>query len=334
MARPIPVIVGPTAVGKTDLSIAVAQHVAAEIVSADSRQFYRSLDIGTAKPTAAQRRVIPHHLIDRLNPDEAISAAAFVRLAWGCIHTIEARGRQPLIVGGSGLYVRALTDGLFPGPAAHPQLRAALEAEARVAGTPALHDRLAEVDAPAASRIHPNDRIRIIRALEIYTLTGTPISQWQQQWRRPPRRHDFVLIGLTRTRDDLRQRIAARTQAMLSQGLVDEVTMLLSGGFPPTLAPLQSVGYAELIAYCTGVIDLPRACELIERNTWRLAKRQLTWFRRIEGIHWLSLTEMTEATAVDTITSLLTETWAKPAEVSSSEPLDHQEACCTCGATP
>jgi tRNA dimethylallyltransferase len=330
MTRPIPVIIGPTAVGKTDLSIVIAQHFEAEIVSADSRQLYRYLDIGTAKPTPAQRQAAPHHLIDRLNPAEGLHAARFVRMAWSCIRTIEARGRRPLIVGGSGMYVRALIDGLFPGPGAHPRLRATLEAEAQAMGVQALHDRLARVDPTAAARIHPNDRVRIIRALEIYALTGMPISQWQQQWQHSAQRQDFILIGLTRTRQELRQRIAARTQAMLNHGLEAEVSLLLSRGVSPILPPLQSVGYSEMTAFLAGEINLPRARELIERHTWRLAKRQMTWFRRMGGIHWFSLTEMPEATAVEAITSLLIEAWTRPAGVPSAEHPDNEEAGCTC----
>jgi tRNA dimethylallyltransferase len=330
MARPIPVIIGPTAVGKTDLSLAMAHEFGAEIVSADSRQLYRYLDIGTAKPTLTQRQAVAHHLIDRLNPAEALHAARFVLMAWDCIRTIEAGGRRPLIVGGSGMYVRALTDGLFPGPGAHSQLRATLEGEAQVMGTQALHDRLALVDVKAAARIHPNDRVRIIRAMEVYILTGTPISQWQQQWQQSPQRRDFILIGLTRTREDLRQRIAARTQAMLSQGLEAEVSLLLNNGFSPSLPPLQSVGYSEMVAYLAGGIDLPRARELIERHTWRLAKRQMTWFRHIAGIHWFTLTEIPEATAIAAITSLLTGAWTTPAGVPSATDLDSEEFRCMC----
>jgi tRNA dimethylallyltransferase len=331
MTRPIPVIIGPTAVGKTDLGIAVARQCDAEVVSADSRQLYRHLDIGTAKPTAAQRQAVPHHLLDRLDPDERLDAARFVRLAWGCIDAIEARGRRPLIVGGSGMYVRALTDGLFPGPGAHPPLRAALEAEAQAEGVQALHDRLAAVDPRAAARIHPHDRVRIIRALEVYSLTGTPISQWQRQWQHPPQGRGFVLIGLMRRRDDLRRRIAARTQAMLSQGLEAEARRLLDMGFLPTLPPLQSVGYGEMLAYLAGEIDLPRARQLIERRTWRLAKRQMTWFRRLEGVHWLSLTEQPEAAVVEAITALLADAWAKRADGSSiSAHPDQPAERCTC----
>lgn len=295
MARPIPVIVGPTAVGKTDISLAIAHDLDAEIVGADSRQVYRFLDIGTAKPDAAQRQAVPHHLIDVVDPHEPLNAARFAQMAWSCIQEIEGRGKQPLVVGGSGLYIRALTDGLFTGPGANPALRALLDAEAETKGVHVLHSRLAEIDPPAARRIHPHDRVRIIRALEIYTLTGTPISQWQRQWHDPRRDRPFVLIGLGREREDLRARIAARTQAMLEKGLVTEVRGLLASGLAPTLAPLRSVGYAEIIAYLAGEYDLTHAQALIERHTWRLAKRQMTWFRHVPDIHWISLTGTSES---------------------------------------
>jgi tRNA dimethylallyltransferase len=242
MTHPIPVIFGPTAVGKTDLSLAVARRLKAEIISADSRQIYCGLDVGTAKPSPGQRQMVPHHLIDLLNPDEPLNAARFARLAWNCLRAIEARRRLPLVVGGSGLYIRALTDGLFVGPEANPSVRLALEEEARNLGLQALHDRLATVDAVAARRIHRHDQVRIIRALEIYTMTGRPISYWQHQWRNPVRPRSFVLIGLTREREDLRRRIAARTETMLQMGLVAEVQRILALGFSPMLPTLQSVG--------------------------------------------------------------------------------------------
>jgi tRNA dimethylallyltransferase len=330
MTRLIPVIIGPTAVGKTDLSVAIARHVSGEIVSADSRQLYRYLDIGTAKPTAAQRQAVPHHLIDRLSPDKGLDVACFERMAWGCIHNIEARGKHPLIVGGSGMYIRALTDGLFRGPGAHPHLRAALGAEAQATGVQVLHDRLAQVDPQAASRIHPHDRVRIIRALEVYTLTGRPISHWQQQWQNRARGNDFILIGLSRTPEDLRQRIAARTRGMLAQGLEAEVKRLLSMGFASTLATLQSLGYGEMLAYLAGEIDLPRTQALIEGNTWRLAKRQMTWFRRIEGIQWVSLTDKPEASAIEAIIARITEVWARTAGGRSLTYPNQQGTLCAC----
>ena len=330
MTRPIPVIIGPTAVGKTDLSIEIARQLEAEIVSGDSRQIYRRLDIGTAKPSPIQQRTVPHHLIDLLNPDEPLNAARFAQLAWSCIHAIETRRKRPLVVGGSGLYIRALTDGLFAGPGANPSLRAALEAEAHSLGLQALHDRLAAVDPVAAGRIHRHDRVRIIRALEIYTLTGTPISQWQRQWQHPVRPRAFVLIGLTRDREDLRRRIAARTAAMLQMGLEAEVRRVLALGFPPTLPTLQSVGYAEIVAYLRGQWDLPRARELIERHTWRLAKRQLTWFRRVTGIHWITLTGTPESAAIQLIQDVLANSLETPPEPSSATWQEEQGPECSC----
>jgi tRNA dimethylallyltransferase len=330
MTRPIPVIIGPTAVGKTDLSLAIARQLEAEIVSADSRQIYRRLDIGTAKPSPAQRQMVPHHLVDLLSPDEPLNAARFAHLAWSCIQTIEARGKLPLIVGGSGLYIRALTDGLFTGPAANPHLRAALEAEAHSLGLQVLHERLAAVDAPAARRIHRHDRVRIIRALEIYTLTGTPISQWQCQWQAPMRSRNFVLIGLTREREDLRRRIAARTEAMLHMGLVAEVQKVLALGFPPTLPTLQSVGYGEIVGYLAGQLDLAQAQELIERRTWRLAKRQVTWFRRISGIHWISLTQTPEFPAMQLIQEIVAQSLETMPEPSPSRWPAEQGTECMC----
>jgi tRNA dimethylallyltransferase len=330
MTRPIPVIIGPTAVGKTDISLVIARDLRAEIVGADSRQVYRYLDIGTAKPDAAQRTAIPHHLIDVINPDEALNAARFAQMAWSCIGDIEARHKQPLIVGGSGLYIRALTDGLFAGPGANPRLRAALEAEAQSQGFQVLHDRLAAVDPTAAHRIHPHDHVRIIRALEIYALTGTPISQWQGQWQHPSPRRSFILIGLRREREDLRRRIAVRSEAMLHIGLVDEVRTLLAKGYPPTLPTLQSVGYGEIVAYFEGKWDLARARELMQRHTWRLAKRQMTWFRRVPGVHWLSLTDTPETAVIEMLQHLLGGARDRQQESSLQGQRKDQGDPCTC----
>jgi len=330
MTRPIPVIIGPTAVGKTDLSLTIASDLDAEIIGADSRQVYRYLDIGTAKPSLAQRHAVPHHLIDVRNPDEPLNAAVFARLAWGCVHAIEARGKQPLVVGGSGLYIRALTDGLFTGPGADPHLRAALEVAAHHLGLQAMHDRLAAVDRAAADRIHPHDRVRIIRALEIYTVTGKPISQWQGQWQSPARARTFVFIGLTRARDDLRDRIAVRTEAMLRMGLVEEVRRVLDLGYSAALPTLQSVGYAEIVAHLSGAWDLSRARELIERHTWRLAKRQRTWFRRLSGLHWISLTETPPSAAIERIHHLLATTEQPTQQAPAHSTMDDRGTGCTC----
>jgi tRNA dimethylallyltransferase len=330
MRRPIPVIIGPTAVGKTDLALALARACNAEIIGGDSRQIYRHLDIGTAKPSPAQRQAVPHHLVDIVEPDATLNAARYARLAWGCIRSVEASGKRPLVVGGSGLYLRALTDGLFAGPGADPPLREGLEAEAQSHGLQALHDRLAAVDPAAARRIHPHDRVRIIRALEIYTLTGQPISQWQRQWQNPATRRRFLLIGLRREREDLRQRISARTEAMLRLGLEDEVRTLLAMGYPSTLPTLQSVGYGEIVAYLEGKWDLTTAKTLIERHTGRLAKRQMTWFRRLADMHWISLTDMPEGAAIQLIQNLVASARDVSPEVVPDDQQHDRAEPCTC----
>ncbi|MGH8056010.1 MAG: tRNA (adenosine(37)-N6)-dimethylallyltransferase MiaA, partial [Candidatus Entotheonellia bacterium] len=230
----------------------------------------------------------------------------------------------------SGLYLRALTDGLFAGPGADPSVRAFLEAEAESNGVDALHHRLAEVDPDIAQRIHPHDRVRIIRALEIYMLTGTPISQWQWQWHQPERARPFLLIGLMREREDLRARIAARTHAMLLGGLVDEVKKLQAEGYPRTLRPLRSVGYAEVVAYLAGEYDLARAQELIERHTWQLAKRQMTWFRRIAQIHWISLTGTPEEAVLQAVRKMLAHDMSLQEDPSAKEGAESPWDPCMC----
>jgi tRNA dimethylallyltransferase len=186
------------------------------------------------------------------------------------------------------------------------------------------------VDHAAAQRIHPHDRVRIIRALEIYTLTGTPISQWQCQWQKPRRLRAFVLIGLTRDREDLRRRIAARTEAMLQMGLEAEVRRVLAMGYPPTLPTLQSVGYGEIVAYLDGKWDLARAGELIERHTWRLAKRQMTWFRHVAGMQWVSLTDTPASAAIQIIKDLVAKAGDLPSETCSDPQRQDQGDRCTC----
>jgi tRNA dimethylallyltransferase len=203
-----------------------------------------------------------------------------------------------------------------------------LEAEAHSLGLQALHARLAAVDQVAANRIHPHDSVRVIRALEIYTLTGKPISHWQGQWRDPVRCRSFIFIGLTRQRDDLRRRIAARTEAMLQMGLEREVREVLGMGYTPTLPTLHSVGYGEVIAYLGGACDLAQVRERIERHTWRLAKRQMTWFRRIPGMHWISLTETPTSAAIELIHKLLASSRNRPQEpLPDSRDEDHRCRC-------
>lgn len=279
-------MVGPTAVGKSDVGVLLAQMLGGEVVSADSMQVYRGLDIGTGKLPPHKRRGIPHHLIDVVDPEEKFSVAEYEELALCAIREIQGRGRLPVLVGGTGLYYRAVVRAyLFPGPGADPELRARLSAEAKISGPAALHRRLAAVDPPAAERIHPNDLRRIIRALEVHTLTGTPISALQTA--PEDLRFDLVAIGLTAPREVLYRRIDARVDEMLSQGLLDEVRGLVDRGLESWLTSVQALGYKEFFPYLRGSEELGTAVDRLKQGTRRYAKRQMTWFRREREVRWL-----------------------------------------------
>lgn len=284
-------IVGPTAVGKTDVSLEVACRLGAEIVSCDSMQVYRYMDIGTAKPSPSERLRVPHHLIDVVDPGETFNVARFQELAQAAIDDISARGRVPLLVGGTGLYVRAIIDGfLFPWEGASPEIRRKLEEEADAHGAPALHARLEEVDPAAARRIHPNDARRIVRALEVHETTGQPISEmWRRGGGRKMRVDRLVIIGLVRDRAAIYERIDRRCDAMIEQGLVDETRGLLERGYERALTAGQALGYKEIVEHLQGRCALADAIEAIKRNTRRYAKRQLTWFRADPRIEWIDL---------------------------------------------
>ena len=293
-------ILGPTAVGKTEIAIAVAQKLDAEIVSADSRQIYRYMDIGTAKPTPSEQAQVRHHLIDCVAPDERFSVADYQRAADIAIQDIQSRGKQAMLVGGAGLYFRAVVDGLFDGPEADPGFRARLRTEAQEFGAEILYSRLSQIDPESASRIHPNDLIRIIRALEVYEKTGKAISELQQEWNRASPRYSFVAFGINRERQELYQRIEARVDEMLAAGLLEEVKGLIARGYD-NLPAMQSFGYKELIDYLHGECDWNTAVNLLKRNTRRFAKRQLTWFRNDPRIKWLDFSEIDFNTAVQQI---------------------------------
>ena len=281
------VILGPTCVGKSQVSLKLADILNGEIVSFDSRQIYRYMDIGTAKPTKEERERIPHHFIDRISPDERFTAADYGRESKQAIRQIVKRNKQPIVVGGSGLYLRALTEGFFKGPKADERIRRKLMREAQEFGEPHLFRRLTTVDPEAAGRIHPHDLVRIVRALEVHEITGKPISLLQRQGDYEPFPMPFVRIGLNIEREELYQRIERRVEDMISGGLVEEVEMLKERGFSPKLKALKTVGYQELFAYLEGEVDLETAVENIKLNTRHYAKRQLTWFRHDRGIVWL-----------------------------------------------
>ena len=280
-------LLGPTAVGKTEIAIQLAQRLDAEIVSVDSRQIYRQMDIGTAKPTPEERQSARHHLIDCVDISQPFSVADYQSLADTAIADIQNRGKRILLVGGAGLYFRAVVDGLFEGPGADPALRKRLEEEAARFGVDALHKRLQTCDPESAERIHPNNLVRVIRALEVYELAGTPMSELQQQWHPKKQRYPFIAFGLTMPRALLYSRIEQRVDVMLANGLIAEVESLLAAGYARDSVALQSFGYRELIAYLDGNCTYLEAISQLKQNTRRFAKRQLTWFRKDTRIEWL-----------------------------------------------
>jgi tRNA dimethylallyltransferase len=315
----VSILTGPTGSGKSRLALTLAERLGAEIVCMDSMTLYRGMDVGTAKPDAADRRRVPHHLLDVLDPWESASVAWWLEQAASCCRDIEARGRRALFVGGTPLYLKTLLCGLFDGPPADPDVRRRLEAEATAQGTAALHARLAVVDPALAARVHPNDLRRMIRALEVFELTGRPLSAWQTQWpargegqeakvegpeaRNEGSRLSFLVphiaplvsgfsplasrlspfAWLNCPRQELFARIDRRVDDMIAAGFVDEVRRLSQLGRPLSRTARQAAGYSEILAYLDGQIDLDVAVVRIKLRTRQLAKRQITWFRHLPG---------------------------------------------------
>ena len=287
MGKPqIVVITGPTATGKTALALPLAQRYNAEIISADSRQVYRHLDIGTAKPTPAEQARVPHHVIDVVNPDEHFDVARFRTLAHETITALTRRGKHVFVVGGTGLYIRALTRGLFVGPQADPALRKRLTAQEREHGPGFLHHWLRRVDADTARRLHPNDRARLIRALEVWLLSGKPMSVWQQEHGFQERPFSTLCVSLVLEREVLARRIQQRCQQMIREGLVDEVRRVWDMGFGEQLPALRTIGYAQIVDLLHGRSTLEEAVADMVTATRRLAKRQLTWLRAEPEVRW------------------------------------------------
>ncbi len=285
-------IVGPTASGKTPLSVLVAEQLNGEIVSADSRQIYRHLDIGTAKPTREELKRIRHHFIDILNPTEEYSAGQYGTEARRTVQQILRRGRTPILTGGSGLYLKAVIDGLFEGPGKDPDLRYRLEQQVKTEGAESLYETLKRIDPVSAEKTSPTKPRRIIRALEVYYATGTPISRFHIEQKREPS-FAFVQVGLDWERKELYQRINDRVEGMMLRGFVEEVERLREMGFERTSNALNTVGYKEMFDYLEGNVSLEEAVELMKRNTRRFAKRQLTWFRADKRIAWLKVNGQT-----------------------------------------
>jgi tRNA dimethylallyltransferase len=288
------ILTGPTGSGKSQLGVELAQQLGAEIVSMDSMALYRGMDIGTAKPGPAERQGVPHHLFDVLDPWQSASVAWWLRWAAACCQEIERRGRRALIVGGTPLYLKALLRGLFDGPPADPVLRDQLTYEAERWGPGALHQRLAQVDPASAGRLHPNDVRRVVRALEVWELTGRPISAWQQQWERggpgvsevvapacAPRPALVRCLWLDLPRSELYARINTRVHEMFAAGLVDEVRALRGLARPVSNEAAQALGYKEVFAYLDGRATLHETIARVQTRSRNFAKRQLTWFRHL-----------------------------------------------------
>jgi len=284
---PLVVIAGPTGVGKTAVAAALAREVPIEVVSADSRQVYRGMDVATGKPSADVRLTVPHHLVDVVDPDDRYQAARFRGDAAAAIAAIRERGRLPVVVGGTGLYVRALLRGLDPAPPADPVFRRELASIAAAEGRASLHARLSLAAPAVARRLHPNDHVRVVRALEL-ARAGASILE-QERWREPGDAYEVTYFGLTMDREALARRLVARAAAFVDAGLREEVDRLLAKGYDPSLPSLSSIGYREFVRVARGEIDAGEALRLMQRDTVRYAKRQWTWFARESGIAWIDV---------------------------------------------
>ncbi|MGH7407119.1 MAG: tRNA (adenosine(37)-N6)-dimethylallyltransferase MiaA [Candidatus Methylomirabilales bacterium] len=302
---PFLALAGPTGVGKSAVALGLGPLLHAEIVAADSMQVTRGFTIGTGKPTAAERAAVPHHGLDLVEPHARFDAGAFRAAAASASAAIRARGHLPLVVAGTGLYLRALRQGLCDTPAPDSGLRRRLLAEAGSLGIPALHARLREADPEAAARLSPTDRGRVVRALEVLEQTGVPLSRLQEEHRRTRGAPAGLVVGLTRDREDLYARIEARVQAMVADGLEAEVRALLARGYGGT-RPMRGLGYRHFVPVVRGERTAQEAVLLMQRDTRRYAKRQLTWFRKEPGLRWLHLApEETPARTAERVLALL-----------------------------
>jgi tRNA dimethylallyltransferase len=282
------IVLGPTAVGKSRVAVDLALRFGGEVISGDSIQVYRGFDIGADKTGPGDRRGVPHHLIDIVGPEVQYTAADFVRDALAAARGIAARGRLPIVAGGTGLYIKALVDGLFPGPGRDPAARAALEVEAAEKGLDALFRRLEAVDPEYARKVRSKDRVRIIRALEVHIATGRPISEHFHETRSPVMGRTVVLLGLRLEREPLCRRIDDRVERMFARGLVEEVRGLLERGVPETAPPFRALGYSHVLRLLRGEISREEAVALTKTDTRQYAKRQMTWFRKMAGVVWFS----------------------------------------------
>jgi tRNA dimethylallyltransferase len=292
---PLIVIAGPTAVGKTDLAMGLAKYFGSEIISADSMQVYKYMNIGTAKPTLEQQQIVKHHLIDIVEPSQDFSVADYQVLFEQTVNMLHNQAKIPIVVGGTGLYIRAcLQDFSFTDPGADPELRRKLREQAlNSEGAAILHEQLKQVDPLTAARIHPNDNHRIIRALEVYLRTGVPFSELQRN-QRSKAKYQTIYLFLDRGREELYRRIEDRVDSMLNQGLVQEVQRLLKQGYSPKLKAMQSLGYQQMNQYLQNMISIEEAQIVMKQKTRNYAKRQLTWFRKEPIDRWLNISGKNE----------------------------------------
>lgn len=289
------IIVGPTGVGKTQLAVSMARSGGGEVISADSMQVYRYMDIGTAKPGQEERFAVPHHLIDVVNPDEDFHASAYIQQAGQILGAAENKGKFFLVVGGAGLYIKTLLGGLISGPGADPELRAYYREQLTRLGLPHLYGLLQDKDPLAAARIEPHDVSRIIRALEVWDLSGQSIVRQQEEHHFGRQAYRYLKIGLTMARDRLYERIDARVEEMMARGFVEEVRWLLAQGYHEDLKSMQSLGYRHMVAYLSGRQTREEAVEKMKRETRQYAKRQATWFRGDREINWFDVEELPAA---------------------------------------
>lgn len=289
MKKPLLILTGPTAVGKTSLSIQLAKAIGGEIISADSMQVYKKMDIGTAKITKEEMEGVPHHLIDVLEPDEEFNVVRFQHMAKKAMEQIYNNGHIPIVVGGTGFYIQALLYDIdFSETDTETEYRKQLQQYADTYGAIALHDKLRQVDEESAQKIHPNNIKRVIRAIEYFEQTGQPISKHNEEQSKKESPYEFLYIVLTHDRDVLYERINQRVDKMMEQGLEQEVKMLLDSGYSKDLVSMQGLGYKEFIPYFEGEITLDTAVYTLKRDTRHFAKRQITWFKREKDVRWMS----------------------------------------------
>ena len=293
--KPVVVMVGPTAVGKSRVALDVANAFETEVLTADSRQVYRGMDVGTDKPVPEECQGVPHRLIDLVNPDESFNAGLYRRQALDEIERLYRDCRLPLVVGGTGLYVRTLLKGLCDAPPADPIVRAALRQEAKDQGHDRLYARLVAVDPVAAARLHPRDESKVIRALEVYQLSGRRMSEFQQEHGFAERPFSALIIGLNRDRDVLYRRIEERIDWQLAHGLIEETTQLLAQGYQRDSAAMKGLGYRQVAEHLAGKYDVAEMVRRFKRDTRHFSKRQMTWFRKEPGIQWLTIEESESA---------------------------------------